>query len=186
MISIRDNESIHSYFIQHLLISGALNSPSDLLGIVSPSGVVYSLPILGKGIRKYFPDLSSTDMKNILEKNAPHLYTDKTRVFALAEHILQESNEDVSDYYVKGRTQLRYCIQCAKDQLKNFGYSCFFQTGCTPQIAIFTKLGCIMLRKFGTVVVEKEQILFKICWRHLLDVVQNVKTQNGGFLLKCT
>nr|WP_136251267.1 hypothetical protein [Ningiella ruwaisensis] len=125
MAPINSDESIHSFIIRRMILFGVLNKPRDLQGVVSPGGVVYGLPTLNNKQRACIRDIDISQLAEIIDTNAPYLGADSKVRVQLAKLVLHNENVEKSNRDSGNRTQLRYCIECVKLQLRSVGYSYF-------------------------------------------------------------
>lgn len=121
------DESIHGYLIRVLITLGIANKPSDIKGIISRSGVVRSLLQLHSH-GDYIMDLISIDdldkliIKHSTMKFRHIYYEDYIRYIFLQDDFYVDSFLFKND---NRRTQLRYCPECFKLQIKEYGLSWF-------------------------------------------------------------
>jgi hypothetical protein len=123
MSPINSDESVHSFIIRRSLLYSALHKASDLQGVVSPSGVMHGIPTLNEKQRACTKDIDIIKFAEIIDSNAPYLGADLKIRTQLAKHVLQDDSADKSYRDSASRTQLRYCIECIKLQLRSLGYS---------------------------------------------------------------
>ncbi|WP_372033533.1 hypothetical protein [Shewanella sp. 10N.286.45.A1] len=121
---------MHSYFIRVLLCKGSINNLGALNGLVSPSGAVGILPKLDKKVSSSFDYISDHLFKTLLLE---HTAFNELGYFDLEEMknyvLLGGSPADYGDGLHKiygGKTQLRYCPECFKVQIKEYGV-CWFR-----------------------------------------------------------
>ncbi|EME0810504.1 hypothetical protein VXJ15_002107 [Vibrio vulnificus] len=129
-LTIFEDESIHSYFIRILLCKGHINGNGVFNGLVSPSGSLAILPNLKGRLTSCFNYISDDSFRILL---AEHTVFNDLRYFDLEElknyMLLGEEPTDYGDGLHKiygGKTQLRYCPDCFKNQIQNHGI-CWFR-----------------------------------------------------------
>jgi len=125
MIKIKEDESIHGYLARVLIIYGELHQIGDLAGIISSSGVIRELPKLNERKRKFFTELTVKDINHILENNIPYSYRDTGVLGFAADYIFEGVMHGPSQHKLNARTKFRYCIDCFREQIKNYGHSWF-------------------------------------------------------------
>lgn len=125
MIKIKEDELLHSYLIRVLIIAGELHQPKDLLGMISYSGVIRELPVLPASKRKYFARLTSNDIENILSQNTPYLYKGTKISSFVGDYVFKGWTNTCNKNTLNNRTQLRFCIECFREQIRFHGYTWF-------------------------------------------------------------
>ncbi|MFV8422275.1 hypothetical protein [Vibrio parahaemolyticus] len=174
MAPINRDESIHSFILRRMILFGVLNKPRDLGGVVSPGGVVYELPILNEKQRACLKDFDISRLAEIIDSNAPYLGADlKTRT-QLANLVLQNEDADKSYREPASRTQLRYCIECVKLQLRSIGYSYF-------KIDWLRSADCSIHQ---TRLHHVSQLWHKCCGKRS-NIYDNLKATLTGYCNKC-
>ncbi|EAR55873.1 hypothetical protein SKA34_16930 [Photobacterium sp. SKA34] len=124
MIKIKKDELIHGYLIRVLTIAGELQQTRDLAGILSDSGVIRELPILNEQQRTYFTPLTFKDIEHILTNNTPYRYTNTEVYNYVGDYVFKGKNEGNKNN-LNSRTELRYCIECFREQIKIYGFAWF-------------------------------------------------------------
>jgi len=174
MIKIKDDELIHGYLTRVLSIAGELHQVRDLAGIVSSSGVIRKLPKLNEQKIKYFNYLTPKDIDHMLFNNTPYTYAQTGLTNIVGDYILngrQLENKRIA------RTQLRYCIECFKEQIKNHGHIWFrLSWGYSVDCEIHKTRMC-HLRQFT-----------QECCHRTVNILDNYKSATSGkcFFCPCT
>lgn len=118
-------ESIHSYLIRTLLCLGEISTVKDLVGIVSLSGVLHPTPKLDYLRGNHFLDLREKTRSKLLLEHTPWGNRSQHVMAEINDYIFFGIEPENSKFFPKGRTQLRYCPECFREQIIKHGFAWF-------------------------------------------------------------
>jgi hypothetical protein len=124
-MTLAEGESIHSFLLRVLLCAGYLESTRDLIGIVSPAGVVRTLPRLDRKQSKCFADVGADVFDNGISRHLPSFCQLPSILTELRAFILGLRVPALVKDIPFSRTQLRYCVDCFKEQIDSCGHTWF-------------------------------------------------------------
>lgn len=122
MINCFEEESIHSYLLRRLLCVGEFTTEA-VVGIVSQLGVMRANPKILERHLYYFrhSNLSSSDL--VAERNVvtPFLDENVTQIGKYVRINRALFHGFTFDEVFSGSTQLRFCVYCLRERIKNDG-----------------------------------------------------------------
>tara|TARA_R110001599_G_scaffold343413_2_gene565991 strand:- start:733 stop:1494 length:762 start_codon:yes stop_codon:yes gene_type:complete len=150
MNKVYPDESIHSYLIRALFRIGSLNSISSLSGIISSSGVVRASPKILTQHAATLGQLKGCDRVKSISKHANkelhrRSIQQGSRNFEIDIYEFYNVNSDEKIIKLEGHTQLRFCLDCFKEQIQSEGVAWFrfnwlFQERCNKHNKLMTEV----------------------------------------------
>lgn len=136
LLQIFPDESLHSYVLRVTISHGVANSPSDIIGIISPAGVVRTDLVLTEQQRKIFSAFPVMTLMELVRNHMPVMdcpkYLNPKSLAAKCGRIFFHRSTDVSERYIldldgnsKSIYILCYCPECIREQIQEYGSGWF-------------------------------------------------------------